>query len=157
MSRKRRGPPRFFPAMQVRESLPPMLITRGLINDKYELEERALIRAFELGFATTAHFDMLADMQGILLLAGSTSQERAPAMRYATGVLGPVLLSIRQRYDRTKKFDCASDELKVLREFVSMNRDFWLKQPTELYNAAVESLNAHNAKLAAQRKGANHA
>lgn len=138
--------------------MPPMLITRGLINDRWETRERALIQAFELGFATTAHFDELADMQALLLLAGSTSEERSPAMGYATRILGPVLLDIRRRYDCTGKFECTPDDLKMLREFVSINRDFWLKQPTELYEAAVRALNEHNARLTAQRKGVkNHA
>lgn len=130
----------------------PLLIQRGLVNDEIEVRERAIINAFEYGYATTEHFDILADMQGLLLLAGTTSEARRPAMLYAHDVLGPVMQSIRARYDRTKKLGCNANELKVLRQFVSMYRDFWMRQPGELLTACRAQLSIHNAKIAAKRK-----
>lgn len=86
------------------------------------------------------HFDAIADMQGVLVLAGSTSEQRKAAMLYAKNVVGPVLGSIRARYEKTGKMGCNADELKVLRGFVTHYRDFWLKQPFELYKTACAEL-----------------
>lgn len=98
------------------------------------------VEAFSGGWAGFEHFDTIADMQGVLLLAGSSSTERKPALHYARDVLGPVLGSIKERYERTGKMGCNADELKILRGFVSMYRDFWLRQPLALYEAACEAL-----------------
>jgi hypothetical protein len=118
----------------------PMLIMRGLVNDRLEIRERMAVEAFSSGWATIEHFDTIADMQGVLLLAGSTSEKRKPAMLYARDTLGTVLGSIRERYLRTGKMGCNGDELKVLRGFVSLYRDFWMKQPLALYETACAEL-----------------
>lgn len=75
-----------------------------------------------------------------MLLAGSTSEQRKPAMLWAKNTLGPVLGSIKERYLRTGKMGCNSEELKTLRAFVSMYRDFWMKQPLALYEVACQEL-----------------
>lgn len=130
---------------------PPMLVMRGLVNERLETRERAIIEAFALGYADHEHFDSLVDMHGVLLLAGSTSDKRKPAMIYAKETLGPVIQSIRERHGRTGKLGCNAQELKVLRGFVSMYRDFWLHQPMGLYEAACEHLQEHYRRLAAER------
>lgn len=118
----------------------PMLVMRGLCNDTLELRERMAVQAFSGGWATIREFDTIADMQGVMLLAGSTSEQRRPAMIYARDVLGKVLGSIKARYHRTGKIGCNAEELAVLRGFVSRYRDFWLVQPLALYEAACAEL-----------------
>ena len=118
----------------------PMLVMRGLVNTRLETRERMAVEAFAGGWAGFEHFDTIADMQGVLLLAGSTSDQRKPAMIWARHTLGPVLGSIRERYQRTGKMGCNGEELKVLRSFVSMYRDFWIKQPLALYETACAEL-----------------
>lgn len=130
---------------------PPMLVMRGLQNDKIETRERMAVEAFALGFATAEHFDTLVAMQGVLILAGSTSAKRKPAMLYARNVLGKTMESIRERHSRTGKLGCNADELKVLRGFVSMYRDFWLRAPLELYTAACAELQRFHDRVAAER------
>jgi len=122
---------------------PPMLVMRGLCNDKLELRERSAVEAFALGYATSEHFDTLASMQGVLILAGCTSERRAPAALYARDVLGKAMESIRARHAKTGKLGCNAEELKVLRGFVSRYRDFWIRQPMELYEAACHELQRH--------------
>lgn len=122
---------------------PPMLVMRGLVNDRIEMRERSAIEAFALGYATDEHFDTVAQMQGVLILAGCTSEKRRPVAEYARDVLGKAMESIRARYHKTGKLGCNADELKVLRGFVSIYRDFWLRQPMELYEAACLELQRH--------------
>jgi regulator of RNase E activity RraB len=54
-----------------------MLVMRGLRNDQLELRERAAVQAFALGYATTEHYHILADMHSVMLLAGSIRKQIA--------------------------------------------------------------------------------
>lgn len=129
-----------------------MLVMRGLCNDRLEVRERMAVEAFSGGWATIEHFDTIADMQGVLVLAGSTSEQRKPTMLYAKNEVGPVLGSIRARYERTGKMGCNAEELKVLRGFVTRYRDFWLKQPLALYETACAELQRVYDRMAQDAK-----
>ena len=107
---------------------PPMLVMRGLRNDQLELRERAAVQAFALGYATTEHYHILADMHSVMLLAGSTDDSRKWAWTYCTEVTGPALQKIAQRYQRTKVMSVTTGERKVLGEFITRYREFWLRQ-----------------------------
>ena len=126
---------------------PPMLVMRGLKNDALELRERAAAQAFSGGWATTEHYHMLADMHSVMLLAGSTDDSRKWAWTYCKELIGPVLQKIAQRYQRTNVLSATTGERKVLGEFVTRYREFWLRQPLELYEAACTALQAHYDKM----------
>lgn len=151
MNRAQRRSAARMPGNRNSDCRAPMLVMRGLRNTELETRERMAVEAFSLGYATHEHFDTLVDMHGVLLLAGSTSEKRAPAMHYAKQTLGPVIQSIRERYNRTQKLGCNADELQVLRGFVSMYVSFWMRQPSELYVAAVEELQRHYNRISAAR------
>lgn len=122
---------------------PPMLVMRGLRNDQLELRERAAAQAFALGYATTEHYHMMADMQSVMLLAGSTDASRKWAYDYCKEVVGPALQKIAQRYQRTHVMSVTTGEKKILGEFITRYREFWLRQPLELYEAACKTLQGH--------------
>lgn len=132
----------------------PMPVMRGLVNDRLEIRERMAIEAFAGGWATMEHFDTIADMQGVMLLAGTTSQNRMWAATYCRETLGPVLGSIRTRYEKTGRMCCNAEELKVLRGFVGKYRDFWLKQPLALYEQACKALQEHYNRMMVERNAA---
>lgn len=124
-----------------------MLVMRGMVNDTLELRERAAAQAFALGYATTEHYHMMADMQSVMLLAGSTDASRKWAYDYCKEVVGPALQKIAQRYQRTKVMSVTTGERKVLGEFITRYREFWLRQPLELYEAACAALQEHYDKM----------
>lgn len=126
---------------------PHMLIMRGLRNTELELRERAAVQAFIGGWATTEHFRTLADMQSVMLLAGSSSDSRKWAYDYCREVVGPALQKIAQRYQIGKPLEFTTGERKVLTAFVSRYRELWLRQPLELYEAACVSLQDHYDKM----------
>lgn len=130
----------------------PMLVMRGLHNQKLETIERMAVESFCGGWATIEHFDQLADQQGVLLLAASTNERTKPLSAWCRTVLGPVLGSIRSRYERTGKMGCNAEELKVLRSFVSKYRDFWLRTPLSLYETACNELQKVYDKMAQEQK-----
>lgn len=131
-----------------------MLVSRGIRNDELETRERMAVQAFEGGWATPYHYQCLADMQSVMILAGSTSETRKPAYDYAVNVIGPVLRKIAERYKQGKPLSVTTGERKVLREFATRYREFWLRQPTELYVAATTALQAHYDKVSKQLEAA---
>ena len=121
----------------------PMLINRGLRNDDLELRERMLVEAFAGGWAGPAHFDNLADMRDCLMLAAADRDDQAVlALCRAAAV---ALQNIRVRQGETGRFGASGEELKALRSFVEVYRDFWLRQTVSLYVAACDAMDRARA------------
>lgn len=77
-------------------------------------------------------------MRNVLTLAAAYKDDAsALAMCDAMRV---VMANIRDRHTRTGKIGASGDEIQVLREFVGVYRDFWLRQPVELYVQACDEL-----------------
>lgn len=117
---------------------PPMLINRGLIDADLETRERMIVEAFSGGWAGEEHFDSLADMRNVLTLAAAYKDDRevllmCEAMRIPMG-------AIRERYAKTKRMGVTGEEIKLLRVFVDVYRDFWIRQPVKLYEMACDEL-----------------
>lgn len=122
----------------IRPTSPPMLINRGMINDDLERRERMSVEAFAGGWAATEHFDSLADMRNVLTIAAAHKDDAqvlamCDAMRIPMG-------NIRERYAKSGRMGVTGDELALMREFVTVYRDFWMRQPVSLYEAAVDGL-----------------
>lgn len=113
-----------------------MLVLRTLHNTNMETREWIAVDSFVHGYATTEHYDLLSYMMNLLLLAGSTDKSRKYAYDYADLVLRPVLLNIAARYNQTGKFGVNAHQLQVLRGLVEFSKQFWLRQPTELFEQA---------------------
>lgn len=131
---------------------PPMLVVRTLANTDMEIRERQCINAFTHGVAKEQHFDLLLLMMNLLLIAGQTSPERKYALDYAEQHIKPVITSIRDRYGKTGKLGVNSHELKALREMVDFSKQFWLRQPGELWAYADGEVRAYYAELAEKRR-----
>lgn len=121
----------------------PMLVTRGITNDREELVERMAIESIRNGKATPAQFAKVANMSQLMLLAGSTSPARKWAFDYCSNTVEPMLQRIAQRYTRTNVISATTAEKAVLKSFGTKYRDFWLHQPTELMDAAKVALRRH--------------
>ena len=125
---------------------PPMLINRGLIEADIETRERMLVEAFSGGWATTEHFDNLADMRNVMALGAAYKQDKnalamCEAMRIPMG-------NLRVRHAQTGHLGVTGDELQLLRAFLQQYRDFWIRQPVKLYEMACDELNkAHRLGL----------
>lgn len=116
----------------------PMLINRGLKESDIEIRERMLVQAFALGFATTAHFDDIADMRNVLTLAAAyKSDESTLAMCHG---MRECMSGIRERHSATGRIGASGDELRMLQAFCGVYRDFWMRQPVMLYEQACEEL-----------------
>lgn len=116
----------------------PMLINRGLINDDLELRERLIVESFAFGYAGKHEFDSLADMRNVLIIAAAHKDD-APIIELCNAMSIP-LQAIRERHAKTGKFGVTGNELQMMRTFCGVYRDFWMRQPVSLYEAAVDGL-----------------
>lgn len=121
-----------------RHKSPPMLINRGIRNTEIESTERMAVEAFAGGWAGPDHFDYIADMRDCMMLAAAHKQDQE-ALGMCRAIL-VVMDNVRIRHTETGRFGTTGDELHVLRLFCDTYRDFWLRQPVSLYDAAVASL-----------------
>lgn len=126
---------------------PPMLVMRQCVNTEMETKELMAVHAFSRGFANGKHFDLLMDIANMLLIGGSLRTEAHYAETYAETVLIPTLTGVKQRYDKIGKLGVNSHELAVMREMVEFSRQFWVRQPIELFHEAAEELRAFYVEL----------
>ena len=129
-----------------------MLVARGLIDDDLEIRERMIVEAFSGGWAGKDHFDELCDMRNVLTLAGAYKEDpqaiaMGDAMRIPMG-------NIRDRFERTGRMGVTGDELAMLREFAAFYRDFWIRQPVQLYVTACDELNRWHKDLRIDKEAA---
>jgi hypothetical protein len=122
--------------------LPPMLVQRTIHNTGLETREWLAVDAMAKGYATTEHYDLLAYLMNLLLLAGSTDKHRHYAQVYAEDTVKPVLESIADRYQNTGKFGVNAQELQVLKQLIDFNKAFWLRQGVGLFDIACREVDA---------------
>lgn len=136
-------------AYKPRASVPPMLVSRGLVNDELETRERMVIEAFTGGWAGEAHYDELTDMRNVLTIAASHRNDD-DTLKICTAMRIP-MANIRQRYADTGNMGITSDERSLFRAFVDVYRDFWNRQSTALYIQSCDALNrAHKMGVIGQ-------
>lgn len=143
-------PPSFLAARQQeakRARLENIQHGRHMIGqyDEIEMLERTSVDAFRLGYAKGTHWNVLADSRNVLMLAVCHKIETATvkadfeAVREVTRIALEALKSIRDREQKTGKFGCNAEELNALHALVETSRDFWVRQPSELFRQAVEA------------------
>lgn len=126
-------------AYRPRPLTPPMLINRGLIETEIETRERMVVEAFAGGWATTEHYDELADMRNVMTIAATYKHDKS-ALAICDAMRIP-MANMRERYSKTSRLGVTGDELQLLRAFVDAYRDFWIRQPVALYLSACDTLN----------------
>lgn len=133
----------------IRHASPPMLVSFGLAPPDIEARERMFVEAFAGGWAGKDHFDQLTDMRNILTIAAAEKDdEETLSMCEAMRI---VMMNVRIRFEQVKKFGVSGDELTLMRTFIDVYRDFWLRQPTRLFHDSVDALDRH-WKLVDQQK-----
>lgn len=124
-----------------RRATPPMLVSRGLMDDELELRERQFVEAFSGGWANKDHFDSLADMRNVTTIAAAEKDDQQ--VLDICNAMSIPLQNIRIRYQETGRFGATGDELRLMRAFVEVYRDFWMRQPVRLYEDACDGLQRH--------------
>jgi hypothetical protein len=135
---------------RVRPAAPPMLVSRTLIESDIEVKERMFVQAFALGHADCNTFNEITDMRNVLAIAaGRKTDDSTLAMCEAMRVC---MGNIRQRYTETGRMGASGDELRLLRAFCGVYRDFWVRQSVSAYADACDALHAIQATGALSRQ-----
>lgn len=128
----------------------PVLVTMANTPD-VSIAERIAVEAFGAGFAEYQHYRTVADVQGHLQLAARKKGD--PEAGGIADMAGSAILSIYQRYMKTRKYGATGEEMKMLRLLVDYADDFWKRQTGGLLNECAEILLAIRAnQLAEGRK-----
>ena len=123
---------------KVRPCSAPMLVNRGIHDDDIEMRERQLVEAFAHGYADKIHFDSLVDMRNVLVIAAAHKDDTE--IIALCNAMSIPLQSIRERHTRTGKMGATGEELKMMRAFCDVYRDWWMRQPANLYEQACDGL-----------------
>lgn len=110
------------------------MVERFACSDEVEMHERMLVEAFSGGWANTQHWDGLANMRNVMLLAAHYKRDK-PAIQMCEG-LHIALQDIKDRHERTGRMGVTGEEVKMLRAFADSYRDFWSRQSMNLFKAA---------------------
>lgn len=129
-----------------------MIVLRAIHNTDLEIKERMAVQAFILGAAKKQHYDLLLDLTNMLIIAGSTSEARKYGKTFAECKVIPTLETIKRRFDKTGTLGVSAFELVVLKELVEFSKQFWNRQPIDLYRRAGMELKAYYAELAETRR-----
>lgn len=114
----------------VRRATAPTMVAL-LLNPEVVLQERQCIEALRGGWATTDHFNVLADCRDMLSLAAA---EKRDAATQAVCELGFVALdNLKQRYAKVKRIGATGEELQALMALVDVSEDFWKRQSGGLF------------------------
>ena len=127
----------------------PMCVVLSQTPD-LTLTELQSVEAIAGGWATTDHFDNLADCRNIMTLAAAERDDEQTLIVCELAL--HALLGIKDRHAKTGKFGATGDELQALRVLVSVSEDFWLRQSGDVFARHYDALKrAQIGKAVAER------
>ena len=138
----------------VRRALAPTLVALHL-NPEVCLQERSAVLAVRGGWATTDHFNVLADCRDMLMLAANEKSDSSAIA--ACTVAGIALMNMKDRHTEKGKIGATGDEIQALELLVDASEDFWKRQSGGLFvdaEAALSRARAMRAEEASMKEAA---
>lgn len=108
------------------------------LNPEVSLQERMAVEAIRGGWASTDHFNVLADCRDMLILAASEKSDKSALA--ACNLAGVALMNMKDRHARTGKIGASGDEIQALSLLVDVSEDFWKRQSGGLFVDAEDAL-----------------
>ncbi len=124
-----------------RRVVAPTMVAMHL-NPEINIQERMSVAALRGGWATTDHFNLLADCRDMLILAANEKNDRAAIA--ACDLAGIALMNMKDRHAKLGKIGATGDELQALDLLVDVSEDFWKRQSGGLFIDAEAAL--HRAR-----------
>lgn len=109
----------------VRRGTAPTMVALYL-NPEVSLQERMCIEALRGGWATTDHFNVLADCRDMLTLAAAARDDKQTLVVCELGLMA--LENLKARYLAKQRIGASGDELQALSVLVDVSEDFWKRQ-----------------------------
>lgn len=113
------------------------------LNPEVSTQERMAVLAVREGFATTSHFNVLADCRDMLALAAAEKNDRDTLAVCELGLVA--LQNLKDRYLEKQRIGATGDELQALQLLVDQSEDFWKRQPGALFVSAEAALSKARA------------
>lgn len=138
----------------IRRALAPTLVALYL-NPEVCLQERGAVLAVRGGWATTDHFNVLADCRDMLMLAANEKSDSSAIA--ACTVAGIALMNMKDRHTEKGKIGATGDEIQALELLVDASEDFWKRQSGGLFvdaEAALSRARAMRAEEASMKDAA---
>jgi len=114
-----------------------------LLNPEVSTQERMAVVAVRQGFATTSHFNVLADCRDMLALAAAQKNDAQTLVVCEMGLIA--LQNMKDRYLEKKRIGATGDELQALQLLVDQSEDFWKRQSGSLFVSAEAALSKARA------------
>lgn len=138
----------------IRRALAPTIVALHL-NPEVCLQERSAVLAVRGGWATTDHFNVLADCRDMLMLAANEKSDSSAIA--ACTVAGIALMNMKDRHTEKGKIGATGDEIQALELLVDASEDFWKRQSGGLFvdaEAALSRARAMRAEEASMKTAA---
>ncbi len=134
------------PKRIAREARCPVMVASYLAPE-CERAELLAYRSFTGGWATTDHYNILADCRDLLTLAASAKKDESVLAVCDLALIA--LQNIADRWRELSKMGATGDELAALHVLVDVSKDFWNRGSGRLYVEA-------ERRLTKARRGAMH-
>lgn len=132
----------------IRRQVAPTLVAY-LLNPEVSTQERMAVEAIRAGWATTAHFDVLADCRDMLALAAAEKNDQQTLAICELGLIA--LHNIKDRYFAKQRIGASGNELQALYALVDISEDFWKRQSGALFIDAEAALSKARDEYRARR------
>ena len=126
----------------IRRALAPTIVALHL-NPEVCLQERSAVLAVRGGWATTDHFNVLADCRDMLMLAANERDDKSAIA--ACTVAGIALMNMKDRHSEKGKIGATGDEIQALELLLDASEDFWKRQSGGLFVDAEAALSRARA------------
>ena len=126
----------------IRRALAPTIVALHL-NPEVCLQERGAVLAVRGGWATTDHFNVLADCRDMLMLAANERDDKSAIA--ACTVAGIALMNMKDRHSEKGKIGATGDEIQALELLLDASEDFWKRQSGGLFVDAEAALSRARA------------
>lgn len=130
----------------VRRAAAPTMVAY-LLNPEVSTQERMAVVALRGGYATTSHFNVLADCRDMLMLAAAKKDDQSALVVCELGLVA--LENMKVRYREKNRIGASGDEIQALQALVDVSEDFWKRQGCGLFIDAEAAL----AKVRAEYRG----
>lgn len=114
-----------------------------ILNPEINIQERMAVQALRGGWATTDHFNLLADCRDMLILAAKERNDKSAVV--ACEAAGIALMNMKDRYIEKKRMGATGDELAALDLLCDISEEFWKRQGGGLFIDAEAAL--HRARM----------
>ena len=125
------------------------------LNPEVSTQERIAALAIKTEWASTSHFNVLADCRDMLILAAS--EKRDQQTMAVCDMAGIALMNMKDRHTKTGKIGATGDEIRALELLCDTSEDFWKRQPGSLFidaEAALHRARQMRAEEASMREAA---